>query len=358
VADNDRDASIRESAYQTWQRDEGIPVNRGVYVESLHTLDVEPWARIGQKGAFVNLADQQSDDGWLIEIAPGGRTNPMRHVFEMTIYVLEGRGATTFWQNGSAKQTVEWQVGSLFSVPLNCNYQHYNLDGQNRSRLFAVTNAPMIMNIYRSTDFVFDNAHVFSDRYALEDSYFSEPGRAIARNIWKTNFVPDVKGFQLQPSRRGFQAVGMMFSMANNQSIAHCSSFPPGVYKWGHRHGVGAHLLILQGVGYSLFWFEGEPRRRVDWKVGSLISPRELEYHQHFNTGPTPGLYLAFRLGELDVNKPTEGRGWNTEEGILGISYEREDPAIYDLYLEECALHGTEVILPRPQYDNAMVARA
>ena len=343
----------KESPYQVWQRGEGIPVNRGAYVESLLTLGVQPWARIGQKGAFVNLADQQTDDGWLIEIAPGGHTEPLHHVFEMTIYVLEGRGATTFWQKGSARQTVEWQAGSLFSAPLNSSYQHYNLDGRNRVRLFAVTNAPMIIGIYRNTDFVFNNDYVFDDRYSLEASYFTDPGRPIARNIWKTNFVPDVGSFQLRPSRRGFQAVGMMFSMANNQSIAHCSSFPPGVYKWGHRHGVGAHLLILDGVGYSLFWFEGEQRRRVDWKIGSLISPRELEYHQHFNTAPTPGKYLAFRLGDLDVHRPAEGRGWNTEEGILGIRYEREDPAIYELYAEECAKHGTEVILPRPQYAAA-----
>src|SRR6266571_7539532 len=101
-----------------------------------------------------------------------------------------------------------------------------------------------------------------------------QPARSSRRSNRRpvSNFVPDVRGFELRPSRRGFQAVGMMFSMANNQSIAHVSSFPPGVYKWGHCHGVGAHLLILDGIGYSLFWFEGEPRRRVDWQVGSLIS--------------------------------------------------------------------------------------
>jgi len=358
VARDDGETPVKRSPYQVWQSGEGIPVNQGVYVESLHTLDVQPWARIGQTGAFVNLADQQTDDGWLIELAPGGHTEPLHHLFEMTIYVLEGRGATTFWQKGTQKQTVEWQSGSLFSAPLNSSYQHYNLDGQNQARLFAVTNAPMIIGIYRNTDFVFNNDYVFDDRYSLEDSYFTDPGHKITRNIWKTNFVPDVRRFELEPSRRGFQAVGMMFSMANNQSIAHVSSFPPGVYKWGHRHGVGAHLLILDGVGYSLFWFEGEPRRQVDWKVGSLISPRELEYHQHFNTGRTPGKYLAFRLGELDVHRPPEGRGWNTEEGILGIPYEREDPAIYNHYVEECRKHGTEVILPPPQYAHAAAAPA
>lgn len=350
MARDNGQAQEKESPYQVWQRAEGIPINRGVYVESLHTLEVRPWPRLGQKGAFINLADQQTDDGWLMELAPGGHTEPLHHVFEMTIFVLGGRGATTFWQNGTAKQTLEWQTGSLFSPPLNCSYQHFNLDGQNRARLFAVTNAPMILNIYRNTDFVFGNAHVFDDRYALEDSYFTDPGEQIARNVWKTNFVPDVRSFALRPSQRGYQAVGMMFSLANNQSIAHCTSFPPGTYKLGHRHGVGAHLLILDGVGYSLFWFEGEERRRVDWNVGSLISPRELEYHQHFNTGPTPGRYLAFRLGDLDVHRPAAGRGWNTEEGIHGIVYEREDPAIYNLYVEECARHGAEVILPRPQY--------
>src|SRR5438445_536542 len=79
----------------------------------LHTAEVAPWPRIGQKGALVCLAEQEQDDGWLVEIDPGGQTEVLHHLFETTIYVVEGRGATTIWQAGSdRKQTVEWQTGS------------------------------------------------------------------------------------------------------------------------------------------------------------------------------------------------------------------------------------------------------
>jgi hypothetical protein len=117
-----------QSPYQTWQQGEGIPLHRGSYVSDLYTAEVADWPRIGQRGAFVNLADQEHDDGWLIEIKPGGQTEVMHHLFEAVVYALNGRGATAIWQEGKRKQTVEWQRGTIFSPPLNCYYQHYNLD--------------------------------------------------------------------------------------------------------------------------------------------------------------------------------------------------------------------------------------
>jgi hypothetical protein len=37
-------------------------------------------------------------------------------------------------------------------------------------------------------------------------------------------------------------------------------------------------------------------------------------------------------------------------EGGLQVDYADEDPEIYDLFVRECAKHGAEVKLPRPQY--------
>ena len=105
----------------------------------------------------------------------------LHHLFESTYYILDGRGATTIWQHGSAKkQTVEWQAGSLFSPPLNCYYQHFNLDGQKPARLFTATTAPLQINISRDLDFVFNNDYLFKDRYNAEDDYFTNPGKKLA----------------------------------------------------------------------------------------------------------------------------------------------------------------------------------
>jgi gentisate 1,2-dioxygenase len=336
----------RETPYDAWQKGEGIPINTGPYVSNMYTLEVKPWARFGQKGAFINLADQQHDDAYILEIAPGGQTEVMHHLFETAVYVLEGRGATTLWQEGSQKQTVEWQKGSVFSPPLNCFYQHFNLDGQQPARFFAVTNAPMVMNLVRNSDFVFNEPYKFADRYDAEDDFWTRPDQRSGRNAWITNFIADIRAFGLDSSPgRGADGFLTQFSLSSNSMAAHCSEFPPGTYKKAHRHGVGAHVVILNGTGYSLLWKEGEPREKVDWQDGSVLSPREQEYHQHFNTGPTKARYLALRLGMLDPRRYGGG-----EVPTHQFEYDEEDPAIYDLYVQECAKNGATVVLPRPNY--------
>ena len=166
------------SPYSEWRQGEGVPVYTGSYVTDLHAVPVEPWARVGQKGAFVCLGDQEFDDGWLMEIAPGGQTEVQHHMFEATIYVVEGRGATTIWQKGSdQKQTVEWRQGSLFSPPINCYYQHFNLDGQKPARLYAATTCPLMINILRNPEAVFNNDFQFADRFNPSDDFFAKTGQ-------------------------------------------------------------------------------------------------------------------------------------------------------------------------------------
>ena len=332
-----------ESPYNAWQKGEGIPIHTGSYIADLYHVEVGPWARIGQKGAFVNLADQQFDDAWVIEIAPGGTTEPLHHLFEATYFVLNGRGATTFWYDPAQKQSVEWQAGSIFAPPLNCSYQMFNGSGDQPVRLFGVTNAPMLINVFHNIDFLFGIDYAFTDRYANESKYFSSPGTKVGHS-WKVHFVPDTRAFGLDTNaNRGAGGQLTNFSISNNSMGVHCSSFPQGTYKKGHRHGAGAHVIILEGQGYSLLWMEGEEREKVDWKDGSVLSPREQEYHQHFNTGPTPARYLAFRLGNLDVRHFVDFPHHQ-------IEYEDENPDVYDLYVQECKKSGDTVEWPKPQY--------
>jgi quercetin dioxygenase-like cupin family protein len=333
-----------DTVYQQWQRGEEIPCYTGAHVADLYNLEVGPWARTGQKGAFVNLASQEIDDGQLLEIAPGGETTVQHHLYESMIYVLEGRGATTLWQSGGPKQTVEWQRGSLFSPPLNCYYQHFNLDGSQRARLYAGTTAPAAMNLLREPEFIFNTPHAFTNRFDGQDDFF-KPGERLGKGRWKTNFVPDLRGFELDPSlHRGANGTSMGFAMSDNASNVHMSEFPPGTYKKAHRHGAGAHVIVLTGQGYSLLHFEGHERLKVDWQDGSIVSPRHWEYHQHFNTGPTPARYLAFTFGGAVIVSQDAHVAENQ------IEYEDEDPEVFELFQRECAEHGAEVVLPRPAY--------
>jgi uncharacterized RmlC-like cupin family protein len=336
-----------------------VPLYTGAYVADLTTAEVAPWPRIGQKGAIVSLASQQQTDGWLLEIAPGGATEPIHHLFEVSYYVLGGHGATTIWQPGSStKQTVEWAPGALFSPPLNCFYQHFNHDGQRPARIFSPTTAPLMMNALQDSHLVFASDWVFGDRYAGADDYFTGPGKKIDSREWETNFIPDVKSFKLEDrSERGANSSIMFFLMSGNAMNIHISEFPPGAYKKAHRHGPGAEIIVLSGSGYSLLWFPGDSERtKVDWKPGSIFSPRLGEYHQHFNTGSTPARYLAYTFGGLVVSNTDdagEGARLSERDGGWQIEYEDEDTAIFDLFQRECARNGATVTLDHPSRRTA-----
>lgn len=334
--------------YDLWQEKEGIPVYKLFHVENLMQVELGDWERYGCKGAFVNLADPHMTTAAILEIPPGGKTKSVKHIFEALIYGISGRGRTTIRSPEAPEVSVDWTAASLFSPPLNTLYSHKNLDSSAPLRMLMVANAPLVLSLYHNEKFVFDNAAVFTDRFRGQDDYFSNAGRHLGGRVWRTNFVPDVSRFALIDwLRRGSGAKSFHLSMADNTMACHVSEFAVGTYKKAHRHGPGAHVIILAGEGYSLLWEEGKERMRVDWRPGSMFSPPEWWYHQHFNTGAEPARYLALRRGGSPEHPlrlgMTGGRGSNEEAGAEQIEYEQEDPAIRQLYINELARRGLEL---------------
>ncbi|MGH7816133.1 MAG: cupin domain-containing protein, partial [Candidatus Binatia bacterium] len=129
-----------KSSYDKWVEGEGIPVIKTFFIENIRTVKLEAWERKGGNGSFLQMEGAgQVNNCYICEIPPGKSLKPQRQLFEETIYVISGRGATTVWNDENHKQTFEWQAGSLFSPPLNTWHQLYNGAGSEPARYLAVT---------------------------------------------------------------------------------------------------------------------------------------------------------------------------------------------------------------------------
>ena len=353
------------SFYEQWREREGVPVLGGLIVPDLRGgLPLRSWARKGVEGAFIGLrGGEQSLDAYVIEIPPAGNTEPEKVMFEEEYVVLSGRGASTIWLQGGRKQTFEWQAGSVFCPPMNAWRQHFNGSAGGPVRLLAVSTAPVMFNLFRSEDFIFHCDHAFHDRFSGEEDYFSGRGDALPNLVWRSNFIPDVGSFTLKDySWRGggSDSKAVMFEMANNTMQSHCAEFPVGTYKKAHRHGPGAHILILSGQGFSLMWKEGRPRQKIDWGPGSLFAPPDMWFHQHFNTGAEPARYFAVHYGTWRVVVDYFGAAdTSTRAGGHQIEYADEDDEILEIFRGELAKNGAGMKPPEEwRYDQPPPAGA
>jgi uncharacterized RmlC-like cupin family protein len=340
-----------QAFYDSWQEREGIPIYKLFHVGNLLQVELGDWRRFGCRGAFVNLADPHITTAAILEIPPDGRTQPVRHVFEALIYGISGRGKTTLSAAEAPEVSVEWGANSLFSPPINTIYNHQNLDPITPLRLLMVSNAPLVLSLFHNERFVFDNPTVFDDRFRGQPDFFTISGRHLGERVWRANFVQDVSKFALIDwVRRGSGAKSFHLSMADNTMACHLSEFEVGTYKKAHRHGPGAHVVVLAGEGYSLLWQEGKERIRINWRPGSMFSPPEWWYHQHFNTGSEPARYLALRRGGSPEHPlrigMSGGKRDNEEAGAEQIEYEDEDSAIREMYTRELAAKGIDLRMP------------
>jgi oxalate decarboxylase/phosphoglucose isomerase-like protein (cupin superfamily) len=334
-------ASEKDTPYLRWVRKEGLDIIGAHYVPNLHTVELKPWPRRGGRGVFINHeASRTSNDCYVCEIAPGGKLAPQRQLYEEMILVLDGRGSTTVWNDAGARIAFEWKAGAMFAIPLNAWHQHFNGSGREAARYVAVTNCPSVLNLYDDIEFVFNTAYDFKNRFAGEPDYFSAKGEQKGF-LLTTNFVADAVNLPLIAAKeRGAGGGHIRFNMARGTIASHISQFPVGTYKKAHAHGPGAHVIVLGGEGYSLMWPEGDAPRRYDWQVGTMIVPPNAWFHQHFNSGPAPARYLAFKHAT-----PRNAQGvplsWISRRlGGMQIDYADEDPQVRRTFAEALARHA------------------
>jgi mannose-6-phosphate isomerase-like protein (cupin superfamily) len=343
------------TGYSAFLEAEGLPVVRGLAVSDLAAVEVAPWPRLAARGAYIQLTGtEDTDNAYVLELPPAASTAPERHLFEEVVFVVAGRGSCEIWNQAGARQSFEWQRGSLFAVPLNTFHRLHNGSGREPARLLAVTTAPLMISLLRNLAFVFDCPFDFTDRFAGQPDYFGADGPIYVRpqstqRIWETNFVADVYRLALPEwHERGAGGRHMKFELANNTLVAHSSEFPVGTYKKAHRHGPGAHVIILHGQGHTLMWTDEHATfEEIPWKPGTMLVPPGMWWHQHFNTGPTPARYLAIRWGstrwKLTRYLDHQGIDRSAKAGGNQIEYADQDPRIHQLFVERCRANGVEV---------------
>lgn len=336
-------ATEKDSAYRRWVLAEGLDIISAHYVRNLHNVELKPWARRGGRGVYINHeASRTSNDCYVCEIPAGGKLAPQRQLYEEMIYVLDGRGSTSVWNDAGQRITFEWNKGSMFAIPINAWHQHFNGQGKAPARYVAVTNAPIVINLYDDVNFIFNTLYDFKNRFNGEPDYFANKGEQKGL-LLETNFVADAINLPLISAKeRGAGGGHIRFNMAKGSMNSHISQFPVGTYKKGHRHGPGAHVIIMSGEGYSLMWPEGEEPTRYDWEIGTLIVPPNMWYHQHFNAGTTPARYLAFKHEGVAIrNAQGVPKAWISQRiGGDQIDYVDEQPIVRQLFAEELGKHG------------------
>ena len=86
----------------------------------------------------------------------------------------------------------------------------------------------------------------------------------------------------------------------------------------------------------------------MPWHEGSLFTPPNRWFHQHFNLGSGPGRYLA-----LHPLRQFAGHAETIEDRLREqIEYPYEEPWIRQKFEEELAARGLTSIMPQAAYED------
>ncbi|MEX2599333.1 MAG: cupin domain-containing protein, partial [Dehalococcoidia bacterium] len=345
-----------KSPYDIFMEEQEIPIYRDIGVRRVQDLPLKPWKRLGGQGSFIQLYGTEGKWGsYVVEVPAAGALNPEKHLYEKVVFVVEGRGSTEVWREGSNKKnTFEWSKGSLFSIPVNAMHRIIN-STSSPALLLVGTTAPPVINLFQSTDFVFNNSYQFTDRYDESEDYYKpsedlepDPVRGLAMR--RTNIIPDIVNCELPMDNRrspGYRRIEPY--MSGNKFYLWIGQHEVGRYSKAHAHGSAAVLICIKGKGYTYTWpkalgmhpwedgFEDQVKRQDYEPVGMVTAaPYSGDwFHQHFGTS-AQGLRLTAWFGPhapgRDPGVPGEediDRGaLNLEEGGSAIPYKDEDPHI------------------------------
>ena len=344
------------STYERWMASLELPVYRGHHVDNLSTVELGDWPERECKAGFLYLQGMEDiHEARVVEIPPGKSIAPTRLALEELVYVVKGRGICTVWgADGLPRKSFEWGDHAIFMVPPNYTYQLSSVQGSEPARVLASNYLPLALQAVPNLDFFLNNPQIdLNIVYGEDTNPFSEAvvthptgNQSGLRNLWIGNFLPDMATWdKLEPYRtRGAGGTTVYFRSRTGKG-GHMSVFPPGRYKMGHRHGPGRVIVIPAGEGYSIVWPPGGEKTVIPWQEGTVFTPPEQWYHQHFNVGRTPARYIAFGPPRVLSGHYREGDLANQQ-----IAYPDEEPWIRQKFEEELAKRGLSSDIPEEAY--------
>jgi quercetin dioxygenase-like cupin family protein len=373
------------TAWETYQKEEGIPLFTGIGHRDTRELPRGDWERVGGKGTFIQLIGTNNNTGmFVVEVPARGSLKPQKHMYEERYIVLDGRGSVEVWKNGTTTKTAfEYQQWSVFAVPVNANFRITNTSSS-PALLLAVNTAPRVINMYQSKSFVFENDFNFENRFGgnLEDYWKPgedfEPQPVRGRAMITTNLIPDAATTYLPlDNNRGPGHRWLAPNMVGNTQLqGWIAEYPSGRYAKAHNHAAGAILVCMRGRGYSITWpkdeggitpwadGKGDLVKMQEYGPGGMISaaPGPANwFHQHFACGRDP--FRVFNYtggvpgnegGRGDASEAgteqVQGSLTDIDKGGNAIPYYMEDPQIRELFQEKLKEQGAEFTMPPEVY--------
>ena len=358
--------------YESYMEAQGIPIHRGMSgVRDGRELPRGEWKRLGARGAFVELDGLGNLQGlYVLEVPQGGSTTPERHLYEEVFVVLEGSGHTEVWVDGSSRDTVEWRKNTVFTVPLNAIHTHV-ADQGGPAVLLCGNNAPPVMQLYRSEEFVFCTEFHFADRYVPGRGFYEVRPLTKEPNNWRAlnsnAVIPDVTTVQVPlDGQRGEGSRHFELRMGGNYYEGFVAEYAPGKYSKAHSHSSGAILVCVRGEGYTLAWprtsgmrpwenGRGDTVVRTSYGPGGFVSaaPGGADwYHAHFAVSKEPFRVCTMSGGFVRNVKGRPGdtvfENQDMSEGAEGdqIAYPDEDPKIRELFRTSIESNGGRFTMP------------
>ncbi len=369
--------SVLPSPYEVFMKEQGIPIYRDIGVYDSRQLPLGPWKRMGGQGSFIQLDGQAGYFGlYVVQVPAGGVLNAEHHMYEELFLVIEGRGSTEVWKEGSAKkQAFEWQPGTHFAVPLNASHRLVNATSS-PALLLVATSAPQVMGLFPLRSFVFDSAQDFPDRYDQSDDYFKprdqlEPNPQDGRALLRTNVIPDIAHCYLPLDNQrlpGYRRV--IPKMAGDTFFTgFIAEYPSGRYSKAHYHQPGIILVCLRGKGYTYTWpkelgihpwetGKGHLVKRQDYIAGGMVSAAPAPgggdwFHQHFCVSKDLFRVRAIGGGRIVADQAGDQvTGANAEmaEGGHSVAYRDEDAHIQREYKAMLKKEGVEFQMPASSF--------